>query len=175
MKYRSKLIAVILGISCLCGCNKELGVGKLNDVTTEMREEIDYNAVKDGFYISEPWDGSYYLIKDRKYTLIGRDFDKQARELNPYSEHSDMTDSEYDEYISGIVRDDILMYVDVSFVPVMYYNYPDYWPPITLSTSTEEEILNGKNSIGILMKDENTIGTEPPYYVYCGTSLPESE
>lgn len=179
MGKRTKLLAIILGISCLCGCNNELGVGNLNDLTTEQRMEIDYNAVKDGYYLSDSGDGSYYLIKDGKFSLVGYDWEKSFRERNPRSEYSDMTDSEYEEYVGEGVEDEIKYDTDRPFTPVRLVNYPEMFPDIILVIDPSPEEINSNGFDGSLtgphMKDENTIGTEPPFYVYCGTSLPESE
>lgn len=175
MEKHTKLLAIILGISCLCGCNKDFGVGKLNDATTEMRMEIDYNAVKDGYYLSDSGDGSYYLIKDGKYSLVGYDWEKEFRERNPRNEHSDMTDSEYEEYVGECVEDDIKNHTNKPFTPVKYEGL-DIYVKLVTEPSPEDIASNGFNGTVIdpHMKDENTIGMEPPFYVYCGTSLPES-
>ncbi|MDE7400379.1 MAG: hypothetical protein K2N06_12755 [Oscillospiraceae bacterium] len=182
MKKHIGILAVILGISCLCGCGTTFGVGKLDDLTTEPRMEIDYNAVKEGYYLSDSGDGSYYFIKDGKFTLVGYDWEKDFRENNPRSEHSDMTDSEYEENVCEYAEFSAEDYTNKPFTPVRAINYPESYPPIRLviNSSTEEikAKLQGDSGFAmecIFMKDENTIGREPPFYIYCGTSLPESE
>ena len=186
MKKRAGLLAVILGISCLCGCSELFegygnGYGKLNkpNESDPYMEIVSYSEVKEGYYLSDSGDGSYYLIKDGKFTIVGYDWEKRFRERNPRNEHSDMTDSEYEEFVSECVEEDIRNHTNKPFTPVKYLNYPEGFPYMMLITdpSPEEINLNGLGgiSMGPNMKDENTLGTEPPFYVYCGTSLPESE
>lgn len=176
MNNHIKLLAVILGISCLCGCNNELGVGNLNDLTTEPHLEIaDYSEIKEGYYLSDSGDGSYYIIKDGKFSLINYDWEKAVRERN---QQGNMTSSEYEEYTSEEVREAIEMYVNKSFIPVKYCNYSTSYPYMMLVSNIKgEEILeDNSNKRGIYLIDENTIGLpyEPPFYVYCGTSLPDN-
>lgn len=174
MKLRSKLIIAVLWISCLCGCGT-FGVGKLDDLTTEPCLEIDYSIIKDGYYLSDSGDGSYYLIKDGKLSHVGFDFEKYYRETYP---RGDETVSEYEERVSVWVEENIRDRTDKPFTPVKYVNYPEGTPYAVLVTDpSPEEIPNGFGGLsGVAMKDENTIGTSsPPFYVYCGTSLPESE
>ena len=173
MKLRSKLIIAVLWISCLCGCGT-FGIGKLDDLTTEPRLEIDYSIIKDGYYLSNSDDGSYYLIKDGKLSHVGFDFEKYYRETYP---RGDETVSEYEERVSVWVEENIRDRTDKPFTPVKYVNYPEGTPYAVLVTDPppEEITSNGFGGLsGVAMKDENTIGTEPPFYVYCGTSLPEN-
>lgn len=181
MKRHIGLLAAILGISCLCGCDKTWGVGKLDDHTTEMRLEIDYNAVKDGYYLSDSGDGSYYFINEGKFSLVGYDWEQTFRERNPRSEYSDITDSEYEEKVCEYVEFFTEDYTNKPFIPVKRVNYPEGFAPVMLGINSSleeiESMIQGGSGFAmecISMKDENTIGISPPFYVYCGTSLPEN-
>ena len=177
MKKHKTLLAVILGISCLCSCSE----GKIDEVPTPQYQILDYDTVKEGYYLSDSGDGSYYLIKDGKITFAGYDWERGFRKRNPRNEHSDMTDSEYEEFVSEYVEADIRENTDRPFAPIRAINPSESYPPIRLVTNPSPEgieswIQSGRFSMEFIsMKDENTIGTEPPFYVYCGTSRPESE
>lgn len=178
MKKQVKLLAIIFVVLSLCGCDTTFGMGRLEDPMNEMYTEIDYYAVKEGYYLSDSGDGSYYLIKDGKLTHANYDWEKKFRERNPISEHSDMTPSEYEEYVSECVVYEIKNHTDKPFTPIKYINYPEGFPYIVLVIDPSPEEINSNGysgGSGPHMKDENTIGTSPPFYVYCGTSLPESE
>lgn len=176
MKTQAKLAGIIFGISCLCGCSAIFGDdAKLDEVPEPDFRIVDYSKVKEGYYLSDSGDGSYYLIKNGEFSLVGYDWEKDFREHNPHSEHSDMTVSEYEEYVSECVEEDIRNHTDKPFTPVEY-DLLDIYVKLVTSPSPEDIASNGfsGSAIGPHMRDENTIGTEPPFYIYCGTSLPES-
>ncbi|MBD5112026.1 MAG: hypothetical protein HDT42_05745 [Ruminococcaceae bacterium] len=179
MKKQAKFLAIILGISCLCGCSGIFGNnGKLDEINTPDYQIVDYSVVKEGYYLSDSGDGSYYFIKDGKFTLVGYDWEKDFRSREPIEgvSYPEKGTSEYEEFISRSVEDAIEERTNTPFTPVKYDRLDIYVKLVTLP-SPEEIASNGfdGSALGPHMKDENTIGTEPPFYIYCGTSLPESE
>ena len=73
MKKHTVLLAVILGISCLCGCTQackgEFKLDPVNYETTKWIEKLDYSEIKEGYYISDR-DSSYFVIKDKTYDEV---------------------------------------------------------------------------------------------------------
>lgn len=180
MKKHAKLLAIILGMSCLCGCSVLFkGYEKLDNPNESDPhvEVISYSDIKEGCYLSDSGDGSYYFIKDGKYTFLNYDWEKYYRETYP---QGDMGASEYEENVREYVEACIEANTNKPFTPVRTVNYPASYPPIRLVTNPSPEDIESALQSSVFsmefisMKDENTIGTEPPYYIYCGTSLPEN-
>lgn len=173
MKKHKALLAVILGISCLCGCSNLLGdFGRIDEVPEPDFRIVDYSKVKEGYYLSDSGDGSYYLIKDGKLTHANFDWEKYYRETYP---RGDETVSEYEESVREYVEFYTNDKINKPFTPVEYDSL-DIYVKLVTNPSPEDIASNGFDggATGPHMRDENTIGTEPPYYIYCGTSLPES-
>lgn len=177
----SRIFAVLLGISALCGCSDK-DYGKIEDI---MYVEIDNDAVKEGYYLSDSGDGSYYLIKDGKLTLVGYDWEKDYRSREPIDgvSETEKGTSEYEEQIRREVEQAVEDYTDKPFTVVRYYNYPENFPCLRLVIEPSRDEIQKRiasdtfysGDLEIAMMDENTIGTESPYYIYCGTELPEGE
>lgn len=186
MKKHIGLPAVILGILCLCGCDKFFSDMKL----TEPAEEwiaLTYDVpVKQGYYLSNN-DDSYIVIENNRLTVVGVDWESHYREIYPRQENQ--TESEYEEEVSQEIQFIYTnLYVNQPYISVRYVNRSERFPNpyLILVTNTTEETLSKTTlgsgfgySVGVFeMPDENTIRCgviDGPYnYVYCGTSLPES-
>ena len=187
MKKHISLLAVMLGISCLCGCSKLLGdFGKLDEMPEPSYEIVDYSEVKDGYYLSTDNDGSYVVIENNTLNFAGIDWYARYNEREPRREYQ--TESEYEEQASiDIQHWYIDCFVNQPFTPVRHINPPEgsHYPYLELITNVSEETVREKlndpdvnfsyNSCWITMPDENTIKYDIYTYIYCGTSLPESE